>query len=317
MKPTIDVSVVIVSMNNLEQLNLCLKSIFNNTSLSYEVIVVAYFFSSDNLNILKKNYPKVLIILSNEIRGFSENNNLALKESKGKYCFVLNDDTYFETNVIDRLVYSIENVTNSVIVSPKILTPDGITQYSGIPPINWLDWILILFKLKSERSERKPRYIKKDGVFQTYNILGAAFLIDNQVFKSLGYFDETYFFGPEDKALSTLLNRNGYKCYVDATVNITHIGGATGGPKSRTVEATRPAERIGSILFYSEGRLIIRFILSIFVFMNSFMLYFYWKIKFLLGDKNSQYSMIANKNVCFSLFGNKSTKEIFVKYYDK
>lgn len=46
---------------------------------------------------------------SNEIRGFSENNNLALRQAKGKYCFVQNDDTELKMPCIDKLVETIEN----------------------------------------------------------------------------------------------------------------------------------------------------------------------------------------------------------------
>lgn len=91
-----DVSIVIVCMNNLNNLYPCLESIRKYTSVSYEAFVVAYLFSKENLLKVKLDFPWVTFIESNEIRGFSENNNLALKQAKGKYCFVLNDDTYMD-----------------------------------------------------------------------------------------------------------------------------------------------------------------------------------------------------------------------------
>ena len=42
-----EVSVIIVSMNNYEVLSRCLDSIRTHTSTSYEVFVVAYLFSPD------------------------------------------------------------------------------------------------------------------------------------------------------------------------------------------------------------------------------------------------------------------------------
>ena len=94
-----EVSVIIVSMNNYEVLSRCLDSIRTHTSTSYEVFVVAYLFSPENLQHLRQNYPWAQIIESNEIRGFSANNNLALRKATGKYCFVLNDDTKIESDV--------------------------------------------------------------------------------------------------------------------------------------------------------------------------------------------------------------------------
>ena len=41
----IKVSIVIVCMNNLKNLYPCLNSIIKHTSVSYEILVVAYLFS--------------------------------------------------------------------------------------------------------------------------------------------------------------------------------------------------------------------------------------------------------------------------------
>lgn len=146
----IKVSVVIVCMNNYGQLKACLDSIHNHTSVNIEVLVVAYMFSQENLERLQTEYTWVKIILSNELRGFSANNNLAFKKMKGEYCFVLNDDTYFNTPVIDELAKTLESHKEIALVSPQILRPDGTVQYSGIPPITWIDWLMILFKFKKE-----------------------------------------------------------------------------------------------------------------------------------------------------------------------
>ena len=89
----IDVSIVIVSMNNLKVLQPCLDSIRKYTLCSYELFVVAYLYNENNLKLLKEEYPWITIIESNEIRGFAENNNLALRKASGKYCFVVNDNT--------------------------------------------------------------------------------------------------------------------------------------------------------------------------------------------------------------------------------
>jgi len=314
----IDVSVVIVCMNNIKQLQDCLTSIIKfTTKVSYEIIVVAYFFEEKNLKKLRANYPNVKVIISNEIRGFSANNNLGLKVAKGKYCFVLNDDTYFDTPVLDKLCKVLDKHNEISLLSPQILRPDRTIQYSGIPPITWMDWLAILFKLKKERVDKSFRYIKEEGLFKTYNILGAEIGRRTALFKELGFFDERYFFGPEDKALSTLMNRKGYSCYVDADIKIVHLGGATGGPATKTVCATRPAERKGAVIFYSDNNKIKQFVLECCVFANSFLWTIGWGIKYLTGNKNSKFSFLANINVCKTIFSRMTTTQIFKQFYLK
>lgn len=314
----VDVSIVIVCMNNLPQLEDCLNSIEKyTTDVSYETFVVAYFFSKENLQKLKERYSWVKIIISNEIKGFSANNNLALEKARGKYCFVLNDDTSFDTFVIDDLYHTIKRNDNITLVSPQILNRDKTIQYSGIPPINWIDWLLILYKLKKERIDKSRKYIREEGLFQTYNILGAAFLIRTDIFRKYGFFDERYFFGPEDKALSTLLNKEGYTCFVNADVKLIHLGGATGGPQSKTVCATRPAERLGCVIMYSEGIVYRRIILSGLVWINSAIWACGWLLKMIFATNRSvKYSFVANLNVCKSIFTHKTTTEVFKRFYN-
>lgn len=314
----LDVSIVIVCMNNMEQLRDCLNSIRLYThEVAYETIVVAYFFKENNLKTLREEFPEVKIVISDEIRGFSANNNLGLKVAQGKYCFVLNDDTYFKTSVVDNLYKVMEAHDDIAILSPQILRPDGSIQYAGIPPISWIDWIMILFKLKKERVDNTGRYIREDGLFKTYNILGAAFLIRTDLFKQVGFFDERYFFGPEDKALSTLFNRKGYNCYVDSDIKIIHLGGATGGPTTKTVCATRPAERKGAVIFYADGSQFKGLVLKCCVFLNSFIWMIGWEIKLLVGNQNAKYSLMANMNVCKTIFSNMDTTQIFKKFYSR
>ena len=88
-----EVSIVIVCMNRPDYLYPCLESIRAHTSVSYEVWVVAYRFSPENMAALRADWPSVRIVENNALSGFSENNNLALRQVQGRYCFIVNDDT--------------------------------------------------------------------------------------------------------------------------------------------------------------------------------------------------------------------------------
>ena len=80
------VSVVIVCMNRPDLLYPCLEGIRTHTSVPYEVWVVAYMFSEENLTRLKADWPDIKVVESRELRGFSENNNLALRQIDSDYC---------------------------------------------------------------------------------------------------------------------------------------------------------------------------------------------------------------------------------------
>ncbi len=311
-KNNVDVSIVIVCMNNLTVLLPCLDSIRKYTvKYSYEVFVVSYLCNKEYFRILHDNYSWVKIIESNEIRGFSENNNLAFKKMSGKYCFVLNDDTFFTTPVLDALVDSMLLTPDAAIMSPSLFFPDGRPQFCGRPPMNIWNYVLSMLKIWKEQKV-VSKYTNKAGIFQSYNIIGAAFLIKSDIFENLGYFDEKFFFGPEDLALSTLANKLGYKCFVNSSISIYHVQGQS---FSRTVTATMPAHRIGNILFYADDSFLKHIFLNTFIVGELLLKWFPFKVKALMGSEFAKYKSIGCINSICSILKGRTPKEAFIYYY--
>lgn len=312
------VSIVIVCMNNLKNLYPCLTSIREHTSVDYETFVVAYLFSQENLRKVKRDFPWVTFIESNEIRGFSENNNLALRQAKGKYCFVVNDDTEMKMSVIDILFHTIESLPEQVaIVSPTLINCDGTVQVCGVPPINWKT--ALLEKMHLWHRNKQKQYVNKQGIFKSYNIIGAAFLIKTEIFKKVGWFDERYFFCPEDIALSTTLNKMGYECYVNDDAKIIHYEGMSSKSLSLVQTATKPAARRGSIIFLSEGKQSLAFLIRILFFFITFIAFIVHFCVGIIGKCSNKYYVLAlgEWNTIKTSFSRKAPKEIFIKYYTK
>lgn len=311
----IKVSVIIVCMNNMKMLSPCLDSIITNTKVDYEIFVVAFLFEKDNLDLLHAKYPNVKIIENNEFKGFSENNNLALRQAEGKYCFVLNDDTYFSGDVIGGLVEDFSKLPGNVaIVSPKTLNQDGSVQRCGKPEYNLYTYLLNFLKL-IRIYERGSKYTNQYGLFKTYNISGACFMIDSEVFKSVGFFDESFYFCPEDIALSTLLNEKGYECYVDADLEVTHIGG---GSWSKTMFATKPAQIKGEQLFYGRKSYLHKQITRVIQIFGLSYFIAYWYFNHLIAK--SEKAKTFYKSYLYALkivFSNKTPKELFIWHYNK
>lgn len=310
----IDVSIVIVCMNNLKNLYPCLESIRRYTTVSYECFVVAYLFSKENLEKVRKDFPWVKFIESNVIRGFSENNNLALRQAKGKYCFVVNDDTEMRMPVIDRLVESIEKLPENVaIVSPDIVFPDGSPQCCGRPKRTFLSFCLSQFRINIEDYKR---YTNQKGLFQTYNVLGAAFMIKTVLFEKIGFFDETYFYCPEDIAVSTAMNNMGYKCFVNTDVKIVHYGGGT--TWSKIMDATEPAAMKGALAFYGNGNLLKRLAIRSSIILSSFAYLIFYSMK--KDSANPLFYKVkarAKWHNIQSMFNGKTAKQTFIQYYKK
>lgn len=306
----IEVSVIIVCMNRPDTLYPCLDGIKANTTLSYEIIVVAYMFSPSNLEALRRDYPEVKVLVSESLRGFSENNNLALKEAEGKFCFIVNDDTLMEMPVIDALVADFEKLPeNAAIVSPKILFPDGKVQTSGRAP--WTAWRYMRHYIHLVDETAPSKWSMQKGLFRTWTVNGACFLIRTDVFEEAGWFDERFTFTPEDIALGQKVNELGYTVWSDDDVLITHFAGST---VSRYEAAIKPTRVRGALIFYSGGSKIKYFFLGIYVWLIEALRY----LKYLPLKKTGKNGIMfdTSRNVMHSIFTSATTKEIFARYYN-
>lgn len=310
-----EVSIVIVCMNRMDNLYPCLQSIRDHTSTSYECLVVAYLFDLDRLAKAREDFPWAKFIVSDEIRGFAENNNLALKNAAGRYCFVLNDDTEFDAPVIDSLLADFKKLPeNAAIVSPKLINADGSLQLCGRPTYPAYKYVLQQWHMYSEPidnvSGKKPEFSQ---VFQSWNITGACFLIKTDIFKQLGWFDETYFFTPEDIALGTLAVSKGYTLWVDAAVEVTHKWRTTA---SRISPAVRPAAVRGSLIFFSKGSAVRYLLLASGVWAAEFTKRIKARIRWQHSHtEEDRIKLQTFRNITSNIFSRKTPKEIFKRYY--
>lgn len=299
------VAIVIVCMNNLKNLIPCLDSIAEFTNIAHEIWINCYMFSDENLAIIRRRYPYVHIVVNNEIAGFSENNNIILKQLDTEYVLILNDDTIFKEPVLDRLVDSIQRTPDAAIMAPKLLNGDGSLQYCGKAPYTIWDFIVATSSI-GDPGFKKSIYINQDNIFRTYNICGACFLIKRAIFEELGWFDEYYFFCPEDIALSTLANQRGYSVYCDSNISLYHLQGKT---SSIVKPATLPAARKGSIKFYSKGSLYLLLFLKFYIFILCTIKTIFF---FLKKDK---INYMAQWHCVETIFTSLTPKDIFIKYY--
>lgn len=301
-----EVSIIIVSMNRMDNLNICLPSIEKYTKCKHKIYVVAYMFSKENLAELKEKYPQVIVIESNEIRGFSENNNLALRQTTSEFVFIQNDDTEYKEPVLDKLLEAYKRTPDATIMSPVLILGDGSVQFNGRRVYTFWTFFLGIIGI---HKLPKSKYENGNGIFKSYNISGAAFLIKTEDFGKIGFFDERFFFCPEDIAVSTTINQKGGKCYVDSDTNITHYHGVS-SKKSKLFCATTCAAFVGFYIFYCESslkRFIVRTLLKTKIFIFSLLK---------RNQHRSDYIYIYS-HVIEAIRKHQTPKELFIQEYKK
>ena len=98
---TKDVSIIIVNYNTRQLLADCLASVYEKTDgIDFEVIVSDNGSNDGSVEMIRAEFPEVVLIENGANLGFGAANNRALDEAKGKYVLYLNSDTVLLNNAV-------------------------------------------------------------------------------------------------------------------------------------------------------------------------------------------------------------------------
>ncbi len=222
---------------------------------------------------------------------------------------------------IDMLVEDFERLPEgTAIVSPTLLNADGSLQLCGRPPYPARHYVLQQWHLFSEpknntAGQEPAAVIGGRKLFRTWNITGAAFLIPTELFRDLGWFDERFFFTPEDIALGTLACRKGLRLYVDTSAQVVHKWRTTA---SRIMGATRPAAVRGSLMHFSDFRNWKYLLLAVPVWCAEFTKRTKAAIvQALRPSPQHRTELQTYRNITRSIFTHRTPKEIFTRYFNE
>ena len=202
-----------------------------------EVIVVDNASKQDEASIIAQRYPYIKIIRTDKNLGFAGGNNVGIKEAKGKYIFLINNDTVFKEFNVDSLINRLESSPKIGIVCPKIRFAWGtnLIQYAGYTP---LSKITVRNQAIGFNEEDKGQY---DTAHSTPYAHGAAMLIKRETIEKVGLMPEDYFLYYEEIDWSMMFTRAGYEIWYDPACTIYHKESQSTGQDSplRTCYITR------------------------------------------------------------------------------
>ena len=228
-------SIITINYNGLKDTCELIDSIpFNN---NLEVIVVDNASKVDEASIILERFPQVKVIRSDKNLGFAGGNNLGIKEAKGEFLLLINNDTYFKEFNIDSLIKRLESSDKIGIVCPKLRFAwgDNPIQFAGYTP---LSNITLRNKAVGFGEEDNGQY---DKAHPTPYAHGAAMLIKREAIEKVGLMPECYFLYYEEIDWSIMFTRAGYEIWYDPSCTVYHKESQTTGQNSplRTYYITR------------------------------------------------------------------------------
>ena len=231
-----DVSVCIVNLNSIKQLEECLNSLkCGITPLSYEIIVVDNFSNDGSQNFIRKNFNNVRLISNSRNHGYTSEINKAMRIGKGRYKLILNPDSRLMPKSVVRLVTFLKNTIGVGIVGPLVLNEDGSFQWScrrGLArPFAVFSYFLGIAKLFPENqifTGYHLNHLNIEEINEVSGVSGSCMLIDQKLIDDIGYFDEEYFAYQEDSDYCLRAINRGWKVYYNPKAKVIHKGGFGG-----------------------------------------------------------------------------------------
>lgn len=217
----VNVSGSIVTYNCKEKAMGAVNSLLANTKKYPFVLNVFDNASQDGTAQALAQINGVNVVNTGANLGFGKAHNKVLDTDCGKYIAIINPDITIQSDVISHLVDVLENNSDIVMITPKVLNNDGTEQ--KLPKRTPTFKRLFLGRIfKSIRNE----YIMADTEFTALTDIdfctGCFFVIRTDVFKEIGGFDDRYFMYMEDADLTRSAKQYG-RVVFDPTVSVVHL----------------------------------------------------------------------------------------------
>lgn len=231
----IDLSIIIVNYNSRNYLRQCLNSIFESSVKSKIEVFVSDNSSQDgSTDMVKKEFPDVILIENKNNIGYSAAANKAIRESSGRYILILNNDIEVLDGSLDLMMDIMNKYPDIGILGCKLLNSDKTLQQSfGYFSLGFLsEAIQKYFYNRYKKGNRLVgRYL--NWIHRKFRevdwISGACLMVRRRAMEDVGLMDENYFMFFEEIDLCNRVRKKGWKIFYTPDVRMIHHGGKSSG----------------------------------------------------------------------------------------
>lgn len=225
----VDVSIIIVSYNTARLLEDCISSIVEKTKdISYEIIVVDNHSHDLSVELIRKKFDWVKIIVSEENLGFGRANNLGIEIAAGRNVFFLNSDTLLVNNAIKILSDYLDQNEKVGICGGNLydVHEKPAHSFTRIFPGIAYELNYLTLNVFSKLFFGKNLYFNYSGKnIKVARVSGADMMIPKRVLDKTGGFDPGFFLYSEETDLAFRITKSGYRVVSVYAARIIHLEG--------------------------------------------------------------------------------------------
>lgn len=294
----LDLSIIIVSWNTKEYLKGCLKSVEKEKKeLSCEVFVVDNASSDGSPEMVKKEFPQVILHANENNVGFARANNQAIQGCRGRYILLLNPDTVVLDSCLKKMFEFMEKHPDVGASGGRILNPEGKVDlfrsakrfptplskfYVDVHLDKIFPWIRFFGKYAIAGW-------KRDDVREVDVLSGAFMFVRSETIQDVGLLDESFFLLAEDLDWCRRIKQKNWKISFNPEAQIIHYGGKS----IDQIKLTRLKNEIHShsLYFQKHHRGFAVFQYRVLTGFANFLKTIYWIIRYIFGKNRKQASI--------------------------
>lgn len=216
------VTIIVLNWNGKADTMECMDSLRKVTYPNYKILLVDNASTDGSVELFKKSYPDIELIVSDKNLGFAGGNNLGIRramEDGADMLLLLNNDTTVYPDFLDGLVLTAQSDERIGIVGPKIcFYGDPQKVWSAGGAINMFTGAI------GNIGEGLPQD-SLQGLKRVDYVSGCALLIKSSVVRQIGLMDEDYFLYFEETDWNVRAHEKGYISVVNNDVRILHKSG--------------------------------------------------------------------------------------------
>lgn len=218
------ISVIVLNWNGANYLSDCLDSVVAQDYSPVEIIVVDNASADRSLELVRSKYRQVKLIENENNVGFSAGNNVGIREARGEYIVILNNDAELDSKCLSEMKRAIDEDPAYGACASKILLKfeEDLLDAAGIAIC--VDGISI----GRGRLKRGDLYEKEEEVFFAS---GCCMMCRREMLEDVkigdNYFDEDLFMYADDTDLGWRARLSGWKTIYAPAARAYHLHSAS------------------------------------------------------------------------------------------
>ncbi|MFN8448640.1 MAG: glycosyltransferase family 2 protein [Anaerolineae bacterium] len=237
-----DLGIVILNWNTCELLRRCLETVYaSEGNFADRVIVVDNASTDGSVDMVRREFPQVELIVSATNGGYSYGNNLGLRAlgfgdagvrtpDAPRYALLLNPDTEVPPTALCDMIGFMDTRPEIGVAGPKLVLADGTLDKAcrrGFPSplvsLYHFSGLARLFPSSPRFARYNMTYLPIDQEAEVDSVVGAYMQVRREAVETVGLLDEIFFMYGEDLDWAYRIKSAGWSVVYHPQVVVKHV----------------------------------------------------------------------------------------------